>query len=323
MPENESCPDNGIAVSVVVPVFNSASSLPRLLDRLESTFSKMELKHYELIFIEDGSSDDSWTVLQSLQKGRADKITAIQLMRNFGQHNAIMCGLKYAKGKYIVTIDDDLQNPPEEIEKLINYISENELDLVYGEPRIKKHSSWRNLGSQIIRSFYHLVFRNKVNPTSFRIIRRELVDCIFSYDLNFTYIDGLLAWNTKRIGSVPVEHNPRQEGKSGYSLRRLLILSLNLFTNFSLLPLQVVSFLGIASATFGFAAGTYYLLSALVFGSIVPGYASTITAILILGGMQLLALGMIGEYIGRLHLNVNRKPQYSIRNIESVEVNND
>jgi undecaprenyl-phosphate 4-deoxy-4-formamido-L-arabinose transferase len=187
--------------------------------------------------------------------------------------------------------------------------------VVYGQYLEKKHQPWRNLGSLTVNKFYRLVFRSNVVVTSFRIIRKETLNAILSYDLNFTFVDGLLAWNTRRIGSVLVDHEPRQEGQSGYSLWKLLTLALNLFTNFSLLPLQVVSALGLFCAAGGTLVGFYYLIFFLLGHIEVPGYASTIVAILMLGGCQLLALGIMGEYLGRLHLNVNRKPQYTERQI--------
>jgi undecaprenyl-phosphate 4-deoxy-4-formamido-L-arabinose transferase len=210
-------------------------------------------------------------------------------------------------------MDDDLQNPPEEIPKLIKALEGGDYDLVYGEYGDKRHSGWRNLGSGVVNAFYRTVFRNGVTVTSFRIIRRPLLEAIFPYNLNFTFVDGLLAWNTQRIGQVPVEHRPRPEGRSGYSLTKLTLLALNLFTNFSLLPLQMVSLLGLGTAVFGLAVAVYYVIQFFLSNIQVPGYASTIVAILVLGGVQLLALGIMGEYLGRLHLNVNRKPQYVVR----------
>jgi undecaprenyl-phosphate 4-deoxy-4-formamido-L-arabinose transferase len=202
-------------------------------------------------------------------------------MRNFGQHNALMCGFRHSRGRLVVTLDDDLQNPPEEIPRLVAAIEA------------------------------------KVQLTSFRIMRRELVDAILSYALNFTFIDGLLAWNTQRIGELAVEHRPRTSGRSGYSFGKLLVLAFNLFTNFSLLPLQAVSLLGFIASSGGLLLGAYYLFAYVTSAITVPGYASIITAILVLGGVQLLALGVMGEYIGRLHLNVNRKPQYTVRTVLS------
>jgi undecaprenyl-phosphate 4-deoxy-4-formamido-L-arabinose transferase len=166
------------------------------------------------------------------------------------------------------------------------------------------------MGSALVISFFKIVFQCSIAGTSFRIIRRELVESTFSYSLNFTYVDGLLAWNTQRVGHVLVEHHSRSRGRSGYSLGKLLVLALNLFTNFSLLPLQLVSVCGFLVATGGFSVGFYYLMQYMLSNIAVPGYASTIITVLVLGGIQLLSLGIMGEYLGRLHLNVNCKPQY-------------
>ena len=301
-------------LSIVVPVYNSASTLAVLLDRLTKVVDPIT-QIYEIILVDDGSRDDSWAVIQSLRETYGTHLVAVQLMRNYGQHNALMCGLGMARGEYVVTMDDDLQNPPEEIPKLLAHIKEHGLDLVYGCPRARQHAAWRNIGSTLVIHFYRTVFRNPVTPTPFRIMRLQLAQSVMFYDLNFTYLDGLLAWCTSRIAGVEVEHHARAQGSSGYSLGKLLSLALNLYTNFSLIPLQIVSGLGFVTAASGFLVGLYYLFLYLVSSIVVPGFASTIIAILILGGAQLLALGIIGEYLGRLHLNVNRKPQYVIRSI--------
>jgi polyisoprenyl-phosphate glycosyltransferase len=299
-------------ISVIVPVFGSARTLPVLVDRLRHVLNSMEVR-YELIFVEDGGMDESWSVLEDLVSQHREAMTVIQLMRNFGQHNAIMCGIRHSQGEFVVTLDDDLQNPPEEIPKLLKAIETGGYDLVYGAYRKKKHENWRNIGTSLVNLFYRIVFRSNVTVTSFRIIRKNLAKRISSYDLNFTFLDGLFAWNTQRIGATEVEHHPRSDGKSGYNIPRLVGLAMNLFTNFSLLPLQLVSLVGIVASLVGFCIGFWYLLAYLLGRISVPGYASIIIAVFILGGTQLLALGIIGEYLGRLHLNVNRKPQYSVR----------
>jgi polyisoprenyl-phosphate glycosyltransferase len=305
-----------VELSVVIPAYRSAAVLPALVDRLLPVLDDLGMG-YEVIFVEDGSPDDNdtWGVLCDLQAAHPGRITAIQLMRNYGQHNALMCGLRHARGEYIVTMDDDLQHPPEEIPKLLGEIRAKGLDLVYGRYGSKKHRAWRNLGSGLINLFYRVVFKSSITVTSFRVIRRVLLESIFSYSLNYTYIDGLLAWNTRRIGEVEVEHRERAEGRSGYSLAKLAVLGLNLFTNFSLLPLQVVSALGLVTAAGGLLVALYYLVQYFLSNIVVPGYASLIVAVLVLGGIQLLALGIMGEYLGRLHLNVNRKPQYVERRV--------
>jgi polyisoprenyl-phosphate glycosyltransferase len=301
-----------VSISVVVPVYRSESSLRPLVARLLRVLERTGLRH-EIVLVEDGGGDGSWNVLCDLQAEDHDRIIVIQLMRNYGQHNALMCGFRHARGEYIITIDDDLQNPPEEIPKLLDAIRAGQYDLVYGVYSSKKHSLWRNAGSALVNAFYRVVFQNAVTISSFRAIHRPLVESIFPYDLNFTFVDGLLAWNTQRIGQVEVEHHPRAAGRSGYDPRKLIVLALNLFTNFSLLPLQIVSWCGLALSGIGFLLVLFYLVQSLRARIIVPGYASTIIAILVVGGTQLLALGIIGEYLGRLHLNVNRKPQYTMR----------
>lgn len=298
-------------LSVVVPVYNSQETLRELVARLTATLADVA---HELIFVDDGSRDQSWTVLQELQAKHPQSMMAIQLMRNFGQHNALMCGLRHSHGAFVVTIDDDLQNPPEEIHTLLTAIESHGLDLVYGSYGVKQHQPWRNLGSWVVNRFFRTVFRVPVTVTSFRIMRRELVQSVLSYTLNFTFLDGLLAWNTQRIGETPVAHLPRPRGTSGYSISKLLVLALNLFTNFSLLPLQLVSLVGFLTASAGMLTGLFYLLRFWLNEITVPGYTSIIISVLVMGGVQLLSLGIIGEYLGRLHLNVNRKPQYTIRN---------
>jgi glycosyltransferase involved in cell wall biosynthesis len=311
-------PDRSDAVdlSVVIPVYNSATIMPALLPRLRKVLDALDMT-YELVMVDDGSPDDSWRVLSAFQQQDPEHIVAVQLMRNYGQHNALMCGFRHARGDYVVTMDDDLQHPPEELPKLLAAISSSDLDLVYGSYDRKKHARPRNIASWIVNRFYRFVFQLPVTVTSFRMMRRELVATILPYSLNFTYIDGLLAWNTRRIGEVTVEHHPRAKGRSGYRLRKLVSLALNLFTNFSLLPLQMVSLCGLLAAISGFILGLYYFYLHLTSSIIVPGYASTIVSILVLGGLQLLGLGIMGEYVGRLHLNVNRKPQYNVRRIRS------
>jgi polyisoprenyl-phosphate glycosyltransferase len=301
-------------VSVVVPVYRSSGTLAELHRRIGAALGGAGLG-YEIIFVDDDSPDDSWSVLRRIQAEDPDRVIAMRLMRNSGQHNALMCGFRQARGRYVVTMDDDLQHPPEELPKLLAAIEAGGDDLVYGVPEDKRHAGWRNVGSHIVTKFYQLVFRTRVRPTALRVMRSKLVRATLSYDLNYTYIDGLLAWHTRRIGQVAVEHQPRAVGRSGYSPAKLLVLALNLFTNFSLLPLQTVSLAGMLAALGGLGLGFYYLVLSLFAQIAVPGYASTIVAILVLGGLQMLALGVLGEYVGRLHLNVNRKPQYTVRSV--------
>lgn len=301
-------------VSIVIPVYRSAETLPRLIDRINS--SVRGVLDFELICVDDSSPDDSWDVLCRLSVSYGE-LRCVQLMRNFGQHNALMCGFRHSTGDVVVTIDDDLQHEPECIPKLVSCLVDLNADLVYGVYSEKRHANGRNLGSSLVNHFYRLIFRMPVTVTSFRAIKRELVDAILRYDLNFTYIDGLLAWNTQRIEMITVPHHERVDGKSGYTLGKLVGLAMNVFTNFSLLPLQAVSLVGMCAAIGGIGLGLWFLVAAIFSLIEVPGYASTIVAVLILGGLQLLSLGIMGEYLGRLHINVNRKPQYTIRKVLS------
>jgi undecaprenyl-phosphate 4-deoxy-4-formamido-L-arabinose transferase len=305
------CPAE-LDLSVVIPVYRSSAMLPELLDRLLAVLQATGLKH-EIIFVDDSSPDNSWTVLELLHRRHPDRVRAVQLMRNFGQHNALMAGFSRARGAWIVTMDDDLQHPPEEVPKLLEAARAGRHDVVYGVYETKKHAGYRNLGSTVVNAVYRLAMRVDNSFTSFRAIRREVVAAALQYDLNFTFIDGLLAWNTTRIGTVTVDHRPRREGRSGYSMRKLIVLSLNMLTNFSLLPLQFASVLGLAASAIGILAGCYYVVQKLLGNVEVLGFASLIAAVFFFGGVQLLALGIIGEYLGRIHLNINRKPQYTVR----------
>jgi len=301
-------------LSVVVPVYRSTDSLPLLVDRLRASLERTE-RTWEVIFVDDSGPDDrSWTVLSQLVPRAAGRIRALRLMRNFGQHNALMCGFHAARGAFVVTLDDDLQNPPEEIPRLLAAIEERGDDLVYGTiTEEKQHGPFRNFGSWLVTKFGQTIFQSRVKGSSYRIMRRELVRSILTYDLNFTFIDGLLGWNTQRISAIPVRHDARPQGRSGYSFFKLLGLAINMFTNFSLLPLQLVSVMGLIAATGGLLLGLYYLIAHFAGWIAVSGYASLIVTTLVLGGFQLLSLGVMGEYLGRVHLNINRKPQFVVR----------
>ena len=318
-------PENGVVVpgggepptldiSVVVPVYRSAPTVELLLRRVSAVLEGIT-PSYEIVLVEDCSPDDTWEAIERARSAHGEHVVAVQLMRNYGQHNALMCGLRMARGRVVVTMDDDLQNPPEEIPKLLARLDEGGFDLVYGSAEARQHAGWRNLGASLVWSFYRRVFGGRVTPTTYRAMRHELARSVQFYDLNFTYLDGLLAWCTTRIGEVTVEHHARAVGTSGYSVRKLLVLALNLYTNFSLLPLQMVSAVGLLAALGGFVLGAYYVVLYFTSSIAVPGFASTILAVLMLGGVQLLALGVIGEYLGRLHLNVNRKPQFIVRQV--------
>ena len=249
--------------SVVVPVFNSENTLEELFVRIKQVFGESG-RSFEVIFVEDGGPDNSWHVLTVLKEKYPDLITAIKLNKNFGQHNALMCGFSRAKGKYLVTLDDDLQNPPEEIQKLFKEI-QNGYDVVYGIYDNKKHTTFRNIGSIIVQLLYRKVFNVDVRITSFRIMKREIVEFLLSYEKSFTFIDGIIAWYTTKIKNVTVEHQHRNTGESGHSMKKLVILALNMVTNFSIAPLQIASLTGTFFAIIGFIFGTFILIKKIFF----------------------------------------------------------
>ena len=306
--------EENLEISVVVPVYNSAETLRELTERLEKVMKGLVGTGHEIIFVNDGSTDSSWDIISEMALTN-DGIIAINLTRNFGQHNALMCGFSQARGKYIITLDDDLQNPPEEIPKLFKEIQTGYYDVVYGIFGIKQHSKFRNLGSEFIQFVYRKTFNINVRITSFRIMKRDIVDCILSYEKSFTFIDGLIAWFTTNIGNIYVEHHQRKVGDSGYSLNKLIFLALNMMTNFSIILVQAASLIGLVFAFTGFVFGIYFLCKKMFFDIPVSGFASTIVAITIFSGIQLLTLGILGEYIGRIHINVSKRPQYAIRDI--------
>ncbi|MEA1927658.1 MAG: glycosyltransferase family 2 protein [Candidatus Auribacterota bacterium] len=300
-----------INYSVVVPVFNAGETLLILVQRIKAVFHSLG-QSFDLIFVDDKSSDNSWQILQQLKEEDSEIIKIIKLGRNFGQHNAIMCGFHFCRGEYVITLDDDLQNPPEEIPKLIEKMKDG-YDVVYGIYGKKAHSPIKNFGSRLIGWYYRRVFKMNNRISAFRLISNEIVGRIINYDKSFTYIDGLISWNTSSIGEATVEHSARTHGRSGYNISKILKLSFNMLTNFSAFPIRIVSFLGVIFSTYGFGLGIYFFIKTFVTNIPVTGYASLMVAITIFSGVQLLTIGVIGEYIARVHMNINRKPQYVIK----------
>ena len=297
-------------LSVVVPVYYSEQSLRSLHERTAATLNARGIS-WEMVLVDDGSQDGSWDILQELARDH-EEVLAVQLTRNFGQHNALMCGFGEARGAWIVTIDDDLQIPPEEIGKLLDALGED-VDLVYGTYESKRHSLFRNFASNVVQKVFQLTFGIQGQFTSFRAIRRTIVDEMLSYQKSFTFIDGLLAWYTQRVARVTVEHREREFGSSRQSLGKLFVLALNMVTNFSLLPLQAASLGGVLVSLLGFAMGLYFFVKKLALGIPVTGFATLIVAVTMFSGIQLLTIGVLGEYLGRIHINVNRRPQFAVR----------
>jgi undecaprenyl-phosphate 4-deoxy-4-formamido-L-arabinose transferase len=299
-------------VSVVVPVFNSEESLPVLVERVAAVLSE-HADSFEVVLVNDGSHDASWDVICRLAAEHV-WLRGIDLARNYGQHNALLCGIRAALHETIVTLDDDLQNPPEEIPALLKEL-ESGADVVYGTPGAQQHGFLRNLASRITKVVLRdaMGVRAASHVSAFRVLRTSLRDAFTNYQSPFVSIDVLLTWATSRFAAVAVEHQPRRSGTSNYTPSRLVTHAFNMMTGFSTLPLQVASITGFAFTGVGFIVLLYVLITALVAGRSVPGFAFLASAISLFSGVQLFALGIIGEYLARMHFRTMEKPAYVVR----------
>ncbi|HTX87878.1 MAG TPA: glycosyltransferase family 2 protein [Bacteroidales bacterium] len=298
--------------SVVVPVYNSEPSLKELFDGILQVFGELK-EDFEVIFVDDGSRDGSWKVLQGLKKEHPDQVTAVSLAKNFGQHNATLCGFSLAKGDCVISIDDDLQVPPAEIRKLIQCRNETDAEIVYGVygPG-KQHSAIRNAGSRLTKKTSVLMTNGPGEGSSFRLIRTDLVKKILNHHQNFIYIDEIILWYTDSIAFENVEHHKRKYRQSGYTLTKLVKLAGNILLYYSTLPLKVLVYGGFITSFIFSLIGVWFIVKKLFFN--VPlGYTSLIVAIVFSTGIILFSLGVIGEYLSRIYQIQNKKPPYSIR----------
>ena len=299
-------------ISVVIPVFNSANSIMKLYERLTDIISLLT-KYYEIIFINDASQDDSSNVIHSIAENDSNVI-CIDLNKNYGQHNALLCGIRQAKYEFIVTLDDDLQNPPEEIPKLLEKLDQG-YDVVYGYPKNEQHGLFRNIASMITKMALKTTMGVSIarHVSAFRVFRTGLRDSFSDYKGSFISIDVLLSWGTNSFSAIPVNHEQRAEGKSNYTVRKLINHALNMITGFSVLPLQIASIMGIVLSIFGLFVLIYVVGRFLLQGSPMPGFPFIASIISIFSGAQLLAIGIIGEYLARMHFRTMDKPQYLIK----------
>jgi len=296
--------------SVVVPVYNSATTLTMLVERLSHTLPCIA-QDYELILVNDGSRDNSWEKITQIGE-RYAWVSAINLMRNYGQHNALLCGIRNARYDIIVTMDDDLQHPPEEIGKLVEKLCEG-YDVVYGSPRKGPHSLWRNLSSTISKRTLAFVMGIKTvrEISAFRAFRTDLRKAFANYQSPGVIIDVLLSWGTTRFTSIQVDENPREVGNSNYNFAKLLSQVFLILTGFSTIPLRFASLTGFGFTIFGLLVFIYVLSSYFAQGSI-PGFPFLASIVLLFSGMQLFALGLIGEYLGRIFDRSMERPPYVI-----------
>jgi glycosyltransferase involved in cell wall biosynthesis len=306
----------GVRLSVVVPVYNSDGTLRELTERLGSTL-KMIAWEYELILVNDGSADASWSVIEELTTAHR-WVRGITLMRNFGQHNAILCGIRAAAYEIVITLDDDLQHPPEEIPKLLAKLAQG-YDVVYGMPLKDEHSFWRWATSRITKTALQGAMGAEIasNISAFRAFQTRVRNAFDLYHAPFVSIDVLLTWGTNRFSAVRVEHRPRMIGRSNYTIGKLIRHALNMMTGFSVIPLQVASLTGFVFTVFGFILFAFVILRYVIQGGSVPGFPFLASVITIFSGAQLFALGIIGEYIARIHFRVMDRPPYVVRDESS------
>jgi undecaprenyl-phosphate 4-deoxy-4-formamido-L-arabinose transferase len=304
------CPHPGL--SIVVPVYNSELILPDLVQATEKVLTQSATQ-YELLLVNDGGRDRSWDVICELVQ-QHDWVRGINLMRNYGQHNALLCGIRTARHNIIVTMDDDLQHPPEEIPKLLDKLAEG-YDVVYGTPLKEQHSFWRDMASRITKLALQSAMGAETarNVSAFRAFRTQVRGAFANYQGPFVSIDVLLTWGTTRFAAIPVQHDPRRIGPSNYTFRKLVTHALNMMTGFSTLPLQLASLVGFVFTLFGFGVLVYVVGRYFIQGGSVPGFPFLASVIAIFSGAQLFALGIIGEYLARMHFRMMERPPYTVR----------
>src|SRR5437773_5148982 len=305
------------SISVVTPVYNGEASIAELCRRLAEVLPRISTQH-EVIFVNDGSRDRSWEMISELSS-RSPTVRGLNLMRNYGQHNALLCGIRAAKYEVIVTMDDDLQHSPEEIPRLLARLEEG-FDVVYGAPKTEQNGVVRALASRITRFALRTAIGGEVakNVSAFRVFRTQLREAFASYQSPFVSIDVLLTWATTRFGATTVAFRPRHSGSSNYTFTKLVRHAFDMMTGFSTAPLQLASLIGFTCTLFGLAVFIYVFVRFCLEGS-VPGFPFLASIIAIFSGAQLFALGVIGEYLARMHFRTMNQPPYALRDTAAAE----
>src|SRR5712664_2566378 len=311
--EQSECVPPRFALSIVIPVYNGASSIAELVGALEEI--SIEGGH-EIVLVNDGSPDNSLEVCAALIDKARVPITLVSLARNYGEHNAVMAGLRYASGAHVITMDDDLQNPPEEVQRLLAFSQRSGKQVVYTYYDDKRHPMWRNFASRFANRVADFVLDKPsgLYLSSVRCMSAFVVREISRYEGPFPYVDGLILQVTQDIDRLLVSHLPRAVGRSNYTTRRLLRLWLSMFVNFSVMPLRISTLTGFALSLIG-TVGSIIVLTEALFFSPPAGWASLMAAVLLLSGVQLVILGIVGEYLGRLYLTANGKPQAIVKSV--------
>jgi undecaprenyl-phosphate 4-deoxy-4-formamido-L-arabinose transferase len=302
-----------VAVSVVVPVFNSEKSLEELVERLVKTLGKQS--DYEIVLVNDGSRDGSWAVIDALAL-RHSRVRGYDMFRNFGQHNALLAGIRQARHPVIVTLDDDLQHRPEDIPVLLAALTAD-VDLVYANSAEEEHRFWRNASSRMVKGAMAMSMGTQTARmvSAFRAFRTSLRDSFDSSSDPFVSIDVLLSWVTTRVAAVDVVMEQRSFGESNYTFRKLAKHAINMMTGYSAVPLRLVTYVGFGFALVGVGIFAYVVARFFLDSGSVPGFPFLASVIAVLSGAQLFALGLIGEYLGRMHFRSMQKPAYAIRRV--------
>jgi len=298
-------------VSVVIPVYNGSATITELVERLLVVFRNIN-RSCEILLVNDGSQDASWNTINALAAGHSE-VRGLNLMRNFGQHNALLAGIRQARGDAVVTMDDDLQNPPEEVPKLLDELEQGHA-VVYGVPEGGRHGLFRDFASVAAKFALRvgLGYDHASHTSAFRAFRTELRNAFADFGAKYVSIDVLLTWATTDFSWVAVQHEERSAGRSGYTLRKLLSHTINMVTSFSSLPLRIASIIGFVFTVFGIGVLLYSLILFILHGQAVPGFTFIASIIAIFSGVQLFSLGIIGEYIGRIHQRALDQPSYVI-----------
>ena len=305
-------------ISVVIPIYFAESNLNDLIAGLSPVLAKIA-DSFEIILVDDGSTDRSWEFIQQMANQHAF-IRGFSLMRNYSQHNALLCGIRNARYEIIVTMDDDLQHPPEMIARLIEELNKG-YDVVYGFPAAEQHGIWRNLASVITKIALQSAMnaKNARYQSAFRVFRTKLRDAFSNFSGPYVSIDVLLTWGSTKFSAVEVEFRPRARGESHYTFRTLLRHALNMMTGFSTLPLRISSAIGFLFTLFGILVLLYVVVRYLIQGESVPGFPFLASIIAIFSGAQLFALGIMGEYLARMHFRLMDKPIYTIQSSTNHE----
>ena len=299
-------------VSVIIPIYNSEATLPELVAGLGTTLSET-VDNFEVVLVNDGSQDGSWETICRLANEHSF-VRGLDLMRNYGQHNALLAGIRTAQHPVVVTMDDDLQHPPTEIPRLLEKLAEG-YDVVYGTPQKEHHGLWRTMASQVTKMVLQGTMGAEAarSISAFRAFRAEARQAFADYRGPFVCIDVLLTWATSRFATVAVRHEARRSGASSYTFGKLVTHAINMTTGFTVLPLRVASLVGFTFTLFGVFVLAYVLGSYFIWGRVIPGFAFLASVIAIFSGAQLFSLGVIGEYLSRMHFRTMGQPYCAVR----------